>query len=50
MKTNYKEELNKLVDKKKKEIPTIFSEVAVANIFGIQGRANGHASIFGFSR
>ena len=33
MKPDYKEELNKLVEKKKKEIPTSFSEVAVNNIF-----------------
>ena len=35
MKSDYKEELNKLVQGKKKEIPSSFSEVAVANIFTI---------------
>jgi hypothetical protein len=35
MKSDYKEELDKLVQKKKKEIPTSFSEVAVNNIFTI---------------
>jgi hypothetical protein len=35
MKSDYKEELNKLVEKKKKEIPTSFSEAAVNNIFTI---------------
>ena len=35
MRSDYKEELNKLVQKKKKEIPTSFSEVAVNNIFTI---------------
>ena len=35
MQSDYKEELNKLVQKKKKEIPTSFSEVAVNNIFTI---------------
>lgn len=33
MKPDYKDELNKLVQKKKKEIPTSFSETAVTNIF-----------------
>jgi len=33
MRSDYKEELNKLVEKKKKEIPTSFSEAAVNNIF-----------------
>jgi len=35
MKSDYKEELNKLVEKKKKEVPTSFSDVALANIFAI---------------
>src|SRR5262245_55300210 len=35
MKSGYKEELNKLVQKKKKEIPTSFSEVALTNIFAM---------------
>src|SRR5262245_36649198 len=35
MKSDYKEELNKLVEKKKKEIPTSLSDVALANIFTI---------------
>ncbi|MDX1941588.1 MAG: hypothetical protein SFU99_13605 [Saprospiraceae bacterium] len=35
MKSDYKEELNKLVQRKKKEIPTSFSEIAVNNIFTI---------------
>jgi hypothetical protein len=35
MKSDYKEELNKLVQKKKKEIPGFFSEVAVTNIFTV---------------
>lgn len=35
MKSDYKEELSKLVHKKKKEIPGSFSEVAATNIFTI---------------
>jgi hypothetical protein len=33
MRPDYKAELNKLVTNKKKEIPTTFSEAALANIF-----------------
>lgn len=33
MRSDYKEELNKTVEKKKKEIPASFSEDAVSNIF-----------------
>jgi hypothetical protein len=35
MRSGYKEELDKLVQRKKKEIPTSFSEVALVNIFTI---------------
>lgn len=35
MSADYKEALNKLVEKKKKEIPTAFSELALTNIFVI---------------
>lgn len=35
MNSAYKAALHKLVDKKKKEIPTVFSEAAVLNIFQI---------------